>query len=97
MLVIMMLGHILMMCAHIITLNINYKAWLIESVMKLENKKTFFNNGELQGYGEFVDSNKLDISDLDRNSNGEKSNDEPKLIYSDTMFMVCPLAFLSRQ
>ncbi|CAH1440861.1 unnamed protein product [Lactuca virosa] len=46
----------------------------------------FLHDGELKGYGEFADCDKLDISGLDSDSNGEELDDESKLIYSDTMF-----------
>lgn len=58
----------------------------------------FLNDGELKGYGEFADCDNLDISDLESNSNGEELDDEPKLIYSNTMFHgMPPNAFVSRQ
>lgn len=50
----------------------------------------FFNDTELKGYGEFVNCDKLDISNLESNSNREESDDEPKLMYSDTMFHSMP-------
>ena len=50
----------------------------------------FLHDGELKGYGEFADCDKLDISGLESDSNGEEFVDEPKLIYSDTMFHGMP-------
>ncbi|CAI9269239.1 unnamed protein product [Lactuca saligna] len=42
------------------------------------------------GYGEFADCDKLDIPGLESDSNREEFDDEPKLIYSDTMFHGMP-------
>ncbi|CAI9290680.1 unnamed protein product [Lactuca saligna] len=51
---------------------------------------SFLHDGELKGYSEFVDCDKLDISDLESDSNREEFDDEPKLIYLDTMFHGMP-------
>ncbi|CAI9283001.1 unnamed protein product [Lactuca saligna] len=46
----------------------------------------FLHDVELKGFDEFADCDKLDIPGLESDYNGEEFDDEPKLIYSDTMF-----------
>ncbi|CAI9282732.1 unnamed protein product [Lactuca saligna] len=51
---------------------------------------SFLDDGELKGYVEFADCDKLDIAGLESDSNEEELDGEPKLIYSNTMFHGMP-------
>lgn len=70
-----------------------YKPLYMVNVVGNESRKQevpFLNNGELKGYWEFSNCDKLDIFDLDSDSIGDKLDDEPKLMYLDTIFHGMP-------